>query len=188
MDKLKMFDLKTDYSEYSNCFMEVERYSSGNGLAVFVNSEFEGPICDLSTNIVGDYGSVWTSDMLSKNAFFVKAYDGMPAIAKDLEEKGLIKSLGIETYQGYGKYSAFAIEPKAIRYMEPNDVKNELIKYFKEDKDFLEKAKENNLDNKKLDDYFSGKLEDEEAKKLDEIFKIEDENDADEVENIDDFE
>ena len=171
MKNLKTFTLKSEYENYQECFFEVAKYAYGDSLGIFINSYVEGPICDLSTNITGDYGSLWTSDMLPKNAFFIKGYDGMPTIAKDLESKGLIKSLEIETYQGFGKYNAYQIEPKALRFMESNDVKNELIKYFKKDENFIEKTKD--VEKSKIDDYFAGKLEENEAEILDEITKTE---------------
>lgn len=188
MNKIETFNVKSEYSMYKECFFEIGKYPNGaTGLSI--ESYEEGPVCTLSTNVVGDYGTLYTSDMLKTNCFFAKDYDGVPAIAKDLESKGIIKNIGLETYQGYGKFKGYEIQPKALRSIAENEVKTELKEFFKNDKDFKEKFEQiSSLD--KLDDYIESKLPAEELEeidsKLEELNESEDEEEDIEYDN--DFE
>jgi hypothetical protein len=188
MNKIKVFNVKSEYSMYKECFFRIGKYPNG-ATALSIKSYEEGPVCTLSTNVVDDYGTLYTSDMLKTNCFFVKDYDGMPAIAKDLESKGIIKNIGLETYQGYGKFKGYEIQPKALRSIAENEVKTELKEFFKNDKDFKEKFEQiSSLD--KLDDYIESKLPAEELEeidsKLEELNESEDEEEDIECDN--DFE
>lgn len=130
----RTFDLKSDWSEYKGCYLELEEYAYG-GTYIGVTSNEEGPICDLSIQLG------YKSEQISKSEIWIKDYDGMDTIAKNLEKAGIIHGCYegldkngepkiIKTEQGYGTYSLYELTPKALSYIPESKKNTELYKDF----------------------------------------------------------
>ena len=130
----RTFNLESEWSEYKGCFLELEEYAYG-GTYIGVTSNEEGPICDLSVQLG------YKSEQLYKSEIWIKDYDGMDTIAKNLEKAGIIHGCYdgfdkngepkiIKTEQGYDTYSLYELTPKALSYIPENKKNTELYKDF----------------------------------------------------------
>lgn len=106
---MKVFDVKTSYSEYKDCYLKAGKYVEDGSVAVELWNRYDGPIARVTTCLC--------DPLLDDDESYIDT-NNCPWAVKLLEEKGFAKRTGRTRKSGYCEYPAMKFDRDKMREYE----------------------------------------------------------------------